>query len=419
MNIAFHLILLLILMSLNAFLSATETALFSLNRIERRRLLEQHPRWGRLVDDLLTHPRRALVTLLIGVNIVQVAAAAVVTLLGLQLLGPSRMVFLVAGFTVALIFFGEILPKIFAVRANEPVALVTAPFIEFLAFLLYPVRRLVQWLGDLILGLILPVKKKESAQLISGDELRMLVKIGEEEGIIDRDERRMIQKLFELGERPVRSIMTPRTDLIALRLGEPWEKQVETMKNFHFTHFPVYQETLDQILGVVSTQDVILSLPAGGQAAEAADLAQFIKPVHFVPDSKRIDDLLREFQKTGNRFAVCVDEFGGTAGLVTLEDILEEIFGEFYDEYARADLSVRPAGSGEFLVDGKISLSEFSEFFKCVLEAGEAQTLSGYLMEKMGRVPRKNDVFEDGKFNFKIYDMARQRIVKILVRPLP
>lgn len=404
---AFRLGLLALLFLLAAFFAGTETALFSLTRIERRRLSDRHPRLGRLVTDLLTHPRRALVTLLIGNNVVHTAAAAMATLLALEYFGPKGVGGVMGLFTVALIFVAEIVPKTFAVRNNESVAVATAPLLEAAASLLFPLRRLVQWASEGIFGFLVR-GKKETSQMISAQELKVLVKIGEEEGILDREERRMIQKLFELGERPVRSIMTPRTDLVALRLGDPWEKHLEKMKNFHFSYFPVYQDSLDQITGVISTQEVIL--------AGERDLAKFVKPVVYVPEMKRIDELLRDFQKTGDRFAVSVDEFGGTAGVVTLEDILEEVFGEFYDEYAKPEPPIRELGNGDYLVDAKISLGEFNEFFHARLRSKGAETLSGFVLEKMGRVPRKGEALELADFSFRIQEMARQRILKIVVR---
>lgn len=403
----FQFILLALLFLLAAFFAASETALFSLTRVERRRVLESHPRLGKLVNDLLVHPRRVLVTLLIGNNIVHICAAAIATLAAFQFFGARGVSPVIAIFTVVLVFFGEMIPKVFAVRNNESVALVTAPLLEVISGLFFPIRRIVQWVTDGLLGFLLQ-GQKESSQLLSAQELKVLVKIGEEEGILDRQERRMIQKLFDLGERPARSIMTPRTDVVALRLGDPWEKQLETMKGSHFSHFPLYQDSLDQILGVVSTHEVILS----GER----DLQKFVKPVPLVPELKRIDELLRDFQKTGDRFAVCVDEFGGTAGVVTLEDILEEIFGEFYDEYAVSEHPIREIGKQEHLVDAKISLARFNEFFQSRLRSKGAETLGGLILQKMGHVPRKNEVLELPDFSFRIHDMARQRILKVAVR---
>ncbi len=407
MNEGFPILLLVGLLFSSAFFSASETALFSLSRIELRRILEKHPRRGKLVNDLLTHPRRVLVTILIGNSVVNTAAAAVATLVAFRFLGPGGVSLAVTGFTIFLIFASEVTPKVFAVRKNESLALFSAPLLEVISGIIFPVRRVVQVLSDWILSFLLQ-EKKESSGLISAHELKMLVKIGEEEGILNREERRMIQKLFELGEKPVRAIMTPRTDLEALDLNAPWEKQLEIIRSFHFTHFPAYQGSLDQIVGVVSTQEVVLS----GEKR----LDKFLKAPFFVPELKRIDELLRDFQKMGDRFAVCVDEFGGTAGVVTLEDILEEIFGEFYDEYAKTEVPIRDSGMGEYLVDAKIPLAEFNEFFRTRLRSEEAGTLGGLILEKMGRVPRKGDGLDLSPFSFRIQDVARQRILKVLVR---
>ena len=408
MNLAFHAALLVLLFLAAAYFAGTETALFSLSRMERRRVLEKFPQLGKLVNDLLTHPRRAIATLLIGNNIMHITAAAIVTLLALDFFGPAGVGPALIFFTVVLIFFGEFLPKIFAVRNNVWLAPLTAPFLQVFALVFFPFRRLVQGVSDWILGFLIP-EVKESPQLISAQELKMLVKIGEEEGVINQEERRMMQKLFDLGERPVRSIMTPRTDLVALSLNDLWEKQVELMRRHHFSLFPVFQESIDQITGVILTQEVILS----GEE----NLQKFVKPVVYIPELKRIDELLHDFQKTNDRFAVCVDEFGGTAGVVTLEDILEEIFGEFYDEYAQPEQPIRELGMGQYLVEAKISLAQFNEFFQSRLRSKEAGTLSGFILEKLGRVPRKNDVLDLPNFHFRIHDMARQRIVKVVVAP--
>lgn len=408
MNPSIELILSIGLLFLSGFFSASETALFSLTWIERRRIEEKHPRGGKLVADLLKHPRRILVTILIGNNVVNTCAAAIATLFALRYFDPQGVGLVVAAFTIILIFVCDVIPKVFAVRHNERVALFTAPFLEVMAVILLPIRRVIRVLSDWILKFLLR-GKKEPSDLISAHELKVLVKIGEEEGILNQEERRMIQKLFELGEKPVRSIITPRTDVIGLCLEDPWEKQVETMKKYHFSYFPVYQKSLDNIVGMVSTEEVILS--------EEEDLQKLLKPIFYVPELKHVDELLREFQKSQERFAVCVDEFGGTAGVVTLEDILEEIFGEFYDEYTQPEKPIRELGMNEYLADAKISLREFNEYFQSKLVSEEAESLSGFIMEKMGKVPRKGDVLDVPEFHFRIHDMARQRILKIVVRP--
>jgi putative hemolysin len=245
--------------------------------------------------------------------------------------------------------------------------------------------------------------------MISEKELKVLVKIGEEEGILGGQERHMIQKLLDLGERPVKDIMTPRTDLIGLDIEELPEKHEELIRKYHFTRLPVFQGSLDHILGVVESQNYLLREPR-------PDVKQVMHEPLFVPESKRIDDLLETFKIKNERFAVCVDEFGGTAGVVTQEDILEEIFGEFYDEYAKVENPIRRLGEDHYLVEGKVNLQEFNNFFSSHLTAEEATTLGGYLFEKMGVVPVKGAVLNTEHFDFVIQDMVRQRIHQVTVR---
>ncbi|MBI3313134.1 MAG: HlyC/CorC family transporter [Candidatus Omnitrophica bacterium] len=387
--------------------SGTETALFSLSKIEKRRLAERHPKVWKWISNHLEHPRRTLVTILIGNLFVNTLVASLVTLIVSSLWGPKYLTYGIAAFTVVFIFFCEILPKVISVRKDEKVAMATALPLEVIAVLLYPVRRITRYVTDWIVSFLIH-EKKEHVDVISEEELKALVKIGEEEGVIDRDERKMIQKLFELGERPVRTIMTPRIDMIALDIEDSPEKHAGAMKKYHFSSFPVYQNSPDNILGVLSVQDYLLN-PGKG-------LHAFLKQPLFIPETKRIDDLLEDFRRAGERLAICVDEYGGTAGIVTLEDILEEIFGEFYDEYATVTNPIRKLSDREYLVEAKIPLMEFNEFFSAHFESQEISTLGGLILEKMGKVPEKGKVLELDGLEIRIYDVIRQRIKTVIVR---
>ena len=408
MDTVLNFFFLLVLFVFSGFFSGSETALFSLSRIEKRRLEERHPRLARWTLNHLARPRRTLITLLTGNMIVNTLAASAATLLALDLWGPKGLGAALAVFTVLLILFGEITPKILAVRNNEALALLVSIPLEFFAVLFFPLRRLTRLITDRILGWLIP-EKKEHPDQISEEELKALVKIGEEEGVLDRQERHMIQKIFEFGERPVRSIMTPRTDMAALKRDDPAARHMELIRKYHFSHFPVYDTTADQMVGVVPVQEYMLS--------PARELAPLLRPPYFVPATKRIDDLLTEFRKRGESFAVCVDEYGGTAGIVTLEDILEEIFGEFYDEYAKVENPIRPLGPQEFLVDAKVSLSDFNDYFSTHLKAREASTLAGFILEKLGELPEKGKVLKTPEGDFRVHEMVRQRILTVAVRP--
>lgn len=403
-----HLVILGMLFLLSFFFSASETALFSLSKLDKRKLKDQHPRASKWIFEHLQTPRKTLGTVLIGNLVVNSLATATVTLIGLKLFGNARLGMIMAGLTIFLIVFCEMFPKILAVRSRVKAALWVSLPLKFFAVLFAPFRILMRFVTDRILSFLVH-EKIEQSDMISEKELKVLVKIGEEEGILGGQERHMIQKLLDLGERPVKDIMTPRTDLIGLDIEEPSEKHEDLIRKYQFTRLPVFQGSLDHILGVVESQNYLLREPR-------PDMKQVMREPLFVPESKRIDDLLETFKVRNERFAVCVDEFGGTAGVVTQEDILEEIFGEFYDEYARVENPIRRLGEDLYLVEGKVNLQEFNNFFSSHLVAEEATTLGGYLFEEMGVVPAKGAALNTEQFDFVIQDMVRQRIHQVLVR---
>lgn len=401
--------LFLALSTASSFFSGVETALFSLTRIELKRLDQKRPRLGRLVRNLLDHPRRTLTTLLIGNILVNTLSVSFVTLLILSFLG-SWALWLMPVYTFFVIVFCEIMPKVLAAKKNEWVAAAGAPILTLCCYLFMPLT----WVLHLVTSHLmtsLPEKKDKNPDAVSGEELKTMVKIGEEEGVFDRQERYMIQKLFELGERPVKEIMTPRVDMIALDIEESREEHLDLIQKYHFSHFPVYKDSPDQILGVVPVHSYLLE--------KEASLETLMRQPLFVPETKRIDELLEELRRANDVFCVCVDEYGGTAGVVTLEDILEEIFGEYYDEYEKAVNPIRLLGHDEYIVDAKISVADFEEFFQVELETEEAATLGGYILEKMAKVPREGEIFEGGGLMIRIQKVVRQRILNVLVRRKP
>lgn len=408
MNTALHLLVLGILFLLSFFFSASETALFSLSKLDKRKLKERYPHLSHWIFEHLESPRKTLGTVLIGNLAVNSLATATVTLIFLKIFGEARLGVLMGLFTAFLIIVCEMFPKILAVQARIAMSLWVSLPLKFFATLLAPFRILMRFATDRILSFLVH-EKIEQSDMISEKELKVLVKIGEEEGVLGGQERHMIQKLLELGERPVKDIMTPRTDLIGLDIEKPPAQHEDLIKKYHFTRLPVFQGSLDHVLGVVESQRYLLQEPR-------PDVKQMMKEPLFVPESKRIDDLLETFRNKNERFAVCVDEFGGTAGVVTQEDILEEIFGEFYDEYAQIENPICRLGEDLYRVAGKVSLQEFNNFFSSHLVAEEASTLGGFLFEKMGVVPVKGAVLNTELFDFVIQDMVRQRIHHVTVR---
>ena len=235
--------------------------------------------------------------------------------------------------------------------------------------------------------------------------MKALVRIGEEEGALRAEEGEMIQRLINLGGRIVREIMTPQPDLVVFDIQEGREKLVQLIKQFHFSRFPVYEKSLDNLLGVISTQEVMLD--------DQNRLRELIIPLYYVPETKLVDELFQEFQTQGKQFAICVDEYGAVSGLVTLEDILEEVFGEFYDEYAKIDPLVKPLGGNRFLVYGKNPLHQLNETLHITLQSQTSETLSGWLLEQMGRIPKPEEHFHFEGLDFRIQEIYRQRILKV------
>ncbi|MBN1687831.1 MAG: HlyC/CorC family transporter [Candidatus Omnitrophica bacterium] len=402
-----HGLILVVLLLFAGFFAAAETAIFSLTKIEKNRLGEKHQRMIGWIQDHLSNPRRTLNTIIIGNLFVHVLATAIVTLVAMEVWGGKGTGPALFIFTVILIVVGEIIPKILAVRFNELVAFIVSFPLRVFAVIFFPFRWLVRSISNRIVKLLIPIRKELSSDQISEDELKTLVKIGEEEGVLDRQERYMIQKLMDLGERQVKDIMTPRIDLAALDLDDPREKHEDIIRRHHFSYFPVYQESIDNIVGVTSVQEFMLN--------PAQDLKSMVIEPLYVPEAKRIDDLLAEFRRKTHNFAVCVDEYGGTAGIVTLEDILEEIFGEFYDEYAVVERPIRPFGHQEYFVEAKVPLADFNEYFNSDLVADEASTLGGYILELLGEVPKKGKVFDTREFEFRIHDVIRQRRIRSVI----
>lgn len=399
---------LFVLLIFSAFFSGAEASIFSLSKLEKKRLSAKHPRTSKTITYLLDHPRRTLITILIGNMTVNTVASAFVTSLALHWIGPQGVGWTIAIFTLVLVVTGELTPKVFAIRYNERFSFLSAVPLHFIAKLMYPFRRIVRGATDGILSLLLR-GHQTNADLVSESELKALARIGEEEGILKPEEGEMIQNLINLGDRMIREIMTPRTDMTAFDIEEGRDKLVAMAKQFHFSHFPVFEKSLDNLLGVISTQDFMLD--------NENRLRELIQPPYYVPETKLIDELLQEFHKKGTRVAICVDEYGGTAGLVTLEDILEEIFGEFYDEYAKAEPLIKTLNEGVYLVQGKTGLHELEELLAIKLTSETSETLSGWLLEQLGTIPKPGEILKWEGVEFHIREVHKQRsIAKVEIR---
>ncbi|MFQ5988497.1 MAG: hemolysin family protein [Candidatus Methylomirabilales bacterium] len=328
-TILFHLIGLLTLLFLSAFFSASETALFSLSHLRLQRLSQAKPDRGGWVLKLLERPTRAIVTIQIGNELVNVTASVTMTSLVLYLWGPQNVWLAVLLMLPLLLIFGELTPKRAALAYAERVAPIVAYPLSLFSLLITPVRTIVKWGVDFCLR-ILGVPTALSPSGISEDDFKVILDIGRQEGVVEPTEHKMIERALAFSDVRVRQVMTPHSNMFCLDVNLSFIEAVERTKNAAFSRIPVYQETADRIVGILHAKDL---LQAKAEGSPPPTLSSLLHPPFFIPETTRIDTLLKEFQRRRRHMAMVVNEYGGTAGLVTLEDLLEELVGEITDEF--------------------------------------------------------------------------------------
>ena len=410
----------------SAFFSGTETAFFSLSDLELGRLREEGRRRSRRVLKLMDDSRKLLITILVGNTVVNIIAAIDATVLVTRLsrtyhFSEGLGIFLeVVVVTLIILIFSEITPKIIAVRNPLRFALFAAPIIEMVYIVFYPVSAVLERFTDLFkrtFGI------RGGTEFFSEEEIKTLIELGEEKGTIQSEERMMIDSIFEFGETTVKEIMVPRIDMVCIEVHSTLRDLIRLIRERGHSRIPVYEDRIDNIRGIIHVKDLIPILDRPSKDVKLANLA---RPAYFVPESKKIDDLLREFQRQKVHMAIVVDEYGGTAGLVTLEDIIEEIVGEIQDEYDREQPLYQVVAPNVFLVDGRMPIEELNEVLPEPIEMDEDEdfeTLGGLIYHTTERIPQRNERIRYGNYEFIVEDIVRQRIKKVKVvykkRPIP
>ena len=406
-----YLFLLFLSLLLSAFFAGSETALVSLGRIDLARLRESGDPRAAIIRNLKAHTPRLLATILIGQNLFLSAASALATVLATDWLGetygvPAAILFS----TIALFVFAEMTPK--AIGAASPVAIsraVARPMAVVMK-VLSPIATLCVQVTTRALRLI-GIKQREPS--LTEEEMKSVINLGADEGIIHGEERRLLHKVLEFGDRTVRDIMLPRTKIIALPETASFLEVGRTLREHKLSRLPVYRETPDNIIGILHAKDLF----ALNDAEEAAfRLAQWVDPPYLVPESQRAEALLSEMRRRRTHMAVVVDEFGGTAGLVTIEDAIEELLGPIEDEYDEEEgPGFQPAGERRFLLDGTLRLDDLEEQFGISLPRDEAETIAGHLLMRFGRIPRKGERWRGRRADFVVEEATPTAIQKVLM----
>jgi putative hemolysin len=287
---------------------------------------------------------------------------------------------------------------------------VFAPFLKAAALLLSPSAKLIMRSTKRITVYLGGTGQR--SPLISRDDVRLMFAEGEEKGIIEENERELIHGVIDFGTTMVREVMVPRIDMIAIRDDATWEEACETFEKHGHSRLPVYDENVDEVVGLVYIFDIMRAdkPPADGSITE------FIRPIPFAPESKRIHDLLQELRQKQMFMAAVVDEYGGTAGLVTLEDLIEEIFGEIHDEYDVRDLPVSDTGEGLFVLDARMHKDEAEEILGAELPRGDYETIGGFILKRLGRIPRKGESFQYDNFQVTIIEATERAVTRVKFR---
>ncbi len=422
-----RLILLIVLILLNAFFAATEIAFVSLNDAKIDMQAKEGNKKAKKIKKMLENPSKFLATIQIGITLAGFLSSAFASEAFASQLAPVFYnwlpgISLVAWNTISIILitivlsyftliFGELVPKRLAMKYYEKIAFATIGVVKFISVITAPFVKFLTVSTNFVSKIFGVDEKNE--ETVTEEEIRMMVDVGEEKGTIDEKEREMINNVFEFDDRVVSEIMIPRTKIYALDMNLSIAQVVEEITDdpdFRYSRIPIYDETIDDIKGIVYIKDILLSTKN-----KNVKIKNLVKEAYFVPETKQINELFDELRKNRKQIAIVVDEYGGTAGIVTMEDILEEIVGEIYDEYDIVQKKYDKIDETTFRLSGSLSIADVEKILDVEIEEGDYDTLSGYLIEKLGRIPAENErpTVETKYVTYKVEKVKDLMITKV------
>ncbi len=413
----------LLLILLHGLLASMRAAFASARRGRLRQMADERVPRAALALRLAEDSSRMLGTLYLGKAFLAALAAALAALTlvsplaraladgGLPHPWADGVAFLmvIGGLSALLLVLGQLVPEGIAAARPEEWAVHFSGLLRVLTALLWPPVRLLVWVGNRLAAPFGGVPLSGTT-LVTEEEIRTLVDAGEEEGTIEEDEKEMIYSIFELGKTMAREVMVPRIDIVAVDVQTPPEEVVRVIAETGHSRIPVYEGTVDGIVGLVYAKDLLLHLQGDGPPPP---LREMLRPAYFVPETKKVDDLLREMQQRRIHMAIVVDEYGGTAGLVTVEDILEEIVGEIQDEYDIEEPSFEQVGEGEYILDARMNLDDVNDLLEADLPTETTDTLGGLIYDALGRVPVPGDGLRIGEWRIEVLTVSGRRIRKV------
>ena len=412
-------IFLFFLLLLSGLFSASETALTSLGKFRIKHLQQVMPIRAKILSYWLEDPHRILTTILVGNNLVNISASTLAASVSMRF-ARSRgftdaraMGISIGVMTFIILVFGEIVPKIYAQQRPEKLAFFSLRVMRFLSVVFYPLVKLLTFISKGVIKVLGGKGTLPATQFLTDQEIRSLILAAEKEKLIEEEEREMIEGVFEIGEKRVSEIMVPRIDISALDIETPLLQAIEEIKKWGFSRIPVYRKNIDNIVGILYSRDLLNCV--GGGKIENMSLENFLHKPMFIPETKRLDELLRDFKRRKTHVAIVVDEYGGTAGLVTLEDVLEEIVGEIEDEYDKEGKMWEEISPHVYVVDARLEIETVKEKLHISLPQNDFETVGGFVMEQLQKVPQRGEIVEWGDIKMIVLDADERRVKRVKI----
>ncbi len=399
----------IILLGFSAFFAACETTFFSIHPAQLASIRKDKGRTGELIYLLLKNPRKLLVTIYIGNELVNIAISALATSIALKLFGSVGVAVAIGVGTFVILLFGEVIPKSLSLRFAERFALLAASPLHLFSQWVQPIQELFTGAAEAVLSKV-GFFPKDKDSTISDEEFRTMVELGEGEGIIEADERELIHNVIEFGDKTVSDVMTPKIDMVTLSVNDQMEDILPKILENFYSRVPVYDTDGETIAGILLTKDWnrFRHLPS-----ENFNLKGVLQPPIPVPETKKIKDLLQDFKKLKRHMAIVLNEYGSLAGLVTLEDILEELVGEIDSEMRKEESPLVKISDKRFRMSATYGIEEFNETFDCKLPNGDIHTVGGFVFGLFGRVPRSGETISYEHFKFRVDKMKGTRILSL------
>ena len=407
-----QLIFLLILLALSAFFSSAETALTTVNRIHMRTLADADNKKAKMVLKITKDSAKMLSAILIGNNIVNLSASSIATTLAISMFGNYGAGIATGIITFLILIFGEVSPKTLSTIKADSISMKIAGIINVLMIVLTPVIFLINKLSLGVLFLF-GVKASDGNRVMTEEELRTIVDVGQETGVIEDEERAMIHNVFDFGDAEAKEVMIPRIDMTFVHIDADYNEVLKIYKQDMFTRLPVYEESTDNVVGIINMKDLLLI-----ENTDNFSIRDIMREPYFTYEHKNTSDLFLEMKKSSISLAIVLDEYGVTAGLITLEDLIEEIVGEIRDEYDTDEIDdITRLSDREYLVLGSANLVDVSDELNLNLESDDYDTIGGYCLEKLDHLPERNEIIiTDDDVLLRIEAVDKNRIEKVYIK---